>query len=111
MYKRQLEDYVDVNPAINRTQLNDSSVVSFVPMPAVSEKTNQVVYEQRNYKDVKTGFTPFQCGDLLWAKITPCMQNGKSFLADSMPTEYEMCIRDSSRKHRHDRQHRRAAPG
>ena len=83
-----LEDYVDVNPAINRTQLNDSSVVSFVPMPAVSEKTNQVVYEQRNYKDVKTGFTPFQRGDLLWAKITPCMQNGKSFLADSMPTEY-----------------------
>ena len=83
-----LEEFVDVNPTIKRTQLNDSSVVSFVPMPAVSEKTNQVVYEQRNYKDVKTGFTPFQRGDLLWAKITPCMQNGKSFLADSMPTEY-----------------------
>ena len=63
-----LEDYVDVNPAINRTQLNDSSVVSFVPMPAVSEKTNQVVYEQRNYKDVKTGFTRFNVGDLLWQK-------------------------------------------
>lgn len=83
-----LEDYVDINPTINRGLLNDSSVVSFVPMPAVSEKINQVVYEQRNYKDVKTGFTPFQRGDLLWAKITPCMQNGKSFLSDSMPTEY-----------------------
>ena len=83
-----LEDYVDINPTINRGLLNDSSVVSFVPMPAVSEKINQVVYEQRNYKDVNTGFTPFQRGDLLWAKITPCMQNGKSFLSDSMPTEY-----------------------
>ena len=87
-YSGALEDFVDVNPTINRTRLNDSSDVSFVPMPAVSERTNQVVYEQKEYKDVKTGFTPFQRGDLLWAKITPCMQNGKSFLADSMPTEY-----------------------
>lgn len=83
-----LEDFVDVNPTINRARLNDSSDVSFVPMPSVSEKTNQVIYEKRNYKDIKTGFTPFQRGDLLWAKITPCMQNGKSFLADCMPTEY-----------------------
>jgi len=83
-----LEDFVYVNPSINRTRLNESSDVSFVPMPAVSEKTNQVVYEQQQYKDVKTGFTPFQRGDLLWAKITPCMQNGKSFLSDRMPTEY-----------------------
>jgi len=87
-YSGVLEDFVDINPIINKTRLNDSSDVSFVPMPAVSEKTNQVVYEQKEYKDVKTGFTPFQRGDLLWAKITPCMQNGKSFLADSMPTEY-----------------------
>lgn len=55
---------------------------------ATSEKTNQVVYEQKQYKNVKTGFTPFQHGDLLWAKITPCMQNGKSFLSDTMPTEF-----------------------
>ena len=87
-YSGLLEDFVDVNPTINRTLLNDSSVVSFVPMPAVSEKTNQVVYEQKQYKDVKTGFTPFQRGDLLWAKITPCMQNGKSFLSDRMSTEF-----------------------
>ena len=56
-------------------------------MPNVTEKTNEVIYEQREYAKVKTGFTIFQKGDLLWAKITPCMQNGKSFLADTMPTE------------------------
>ena len=39
------------------------------------------------YENVKTGFTPFQKGDLLWAKITPCMQNGKAFLSDDMPTQ------------------------
>lgn len=87
-YSGVLEDYVDINPSIDRAQLSDSSIVSFVPMPSVTEKTNQVVYEQRRYENVKTGFTPFQRGDLLWAKITPCMQNGKSFLSDAMPTEY-----------------------
>lgn len=83
-----LEDYIDINPSIDRTQLRDSTAVSFVPMPAVTEKMNQVTYDQKQYADVKTGFTPFQRGDLLWAKITPCMQNGKSFLSDTMPTEY-----------------------
>lgn len=87
-YLGSLDNFVDINPNINRAQLNDSSLASFVPMPAVSEKTNHVVYEQKHYLDVKTGFTPFQRGDLLWAKITPCMQNGKSFLSDAMPTEY-----------------------
>lgn len=87
-YAGALENYLDVNPAIKKDGLSDSSLVSFVPMPAVTEKTNQVIYEQREYKDVKNGFTPFQRGDLLWAKITPCMQNGKSFLSDTMPTEF-----------------------
>ena len=26
----------------------------------------------------RKGYTPFISGDILWAKITPCMQNGKS---------------------------------
>ena len=87
-YAGALENYVDINPSIKKSELRDSDIVSFVPMPAVKEKTNQVVYEKKKYGEVKTGFTPFQRGDLLWAKITPCMQNGKSFLSDNMPTEY-----------------------
>ena len=53
----------------------------------MQEKTNIVSYEIKPYKEVKTGFTIFQKDDLLWAKITPCMQNGKSFIASSMPTQ------------------------
>ncbi len=86
-YVGTLDNYVYINPISNRKQLLDSDDVSFVPMPAVSEKTNQVIYEIKKYADVKTGFTIFQRNDLLWAKITPCMQNGKSFIADKMPTE------------------------
>lgn len=39
------------------------------------------------YEKVKKGFTVFERDDLIWAKITPCMQNGKSCIVDEMPTE------------------------
>lgn len=87
-YSGVLSDYVDINPQIDKSELTDNTPVSFVPMPNVEEKNNIVHYEQKNYNEVKTGFTPFMKGDLLWAKITPCMQNGKSFIADKMPTKY-----------------------
>ena len=86
-YAGHLEDFVEVNPKTSRKDLQTHTKVSFVPMPAVKEKTNEVVYELRDYEEVKTGFTIFQRNDLLWAKITPCMQNGKSFIASDMPTE------------------------
>lgn len=82
-----LEDFIDINPRTSRANLQDKTNVSFVPMTAVVEKTNEVVYEIKTYSEVKTGFTIFQKGDLLWAKITPCMQNGKSFVASDMPTD------------------------
>lgn len=82
-----LEDFVEINPKTSRAGLQDKSDVSFVPMTAVTEKTNQVVYELKPYSEVKTGFTIFKKNDLLWAKITPWMQNGKSFVASDMPTD------------------------
>ena len=82
-----LEDFVEINPKTSRAGLQDKSDVSFVPMTAVTEKANQVVYELKPYSEGKTGFTIFKKNDLLWAKITPCMQNGKSFVASDMPTD------------------------
>jgi type I restriction enzyme S subunit len=86
-YAGHLEEFVDVNPQTSKSSLTDESIVTFVPMSAVSEKLNHAEYETRTYGEVKTGFTVFQRNDLLWAKITPCMQNGKSFLANDIPTE------------------------
>ena len=86
-YVGNLEDFVEINPSTSRVGLGSETPVSFVPMTAVEEKTNMVTYTIRPYEEVKTGFTVFQRDDLLWAKITPCMQNGKSFIATNMPTE------------------------
>ena len=34
------------------------------------------------------GYTKFQNGDLIWARITPCMQNGKSAIVDELINGY-----------------------
>jgi len=38
-------------------------------------------YEVRLIRDVKKGYTYFRNGDILFAKITPCMENGKCAIA------------------------------
>ena len=55
--------------------------VSFVPMPAVSENGSIDISEVRSYDEVKIGFTYFAENDVLFAKITPCMENGKGAVA------------------------------
>jgi len=56
--------------------------VSFVPMPAVDEHTGAIEEPQtRTLEEVWKGYTHFQNGDVIFAKITPCMENGKAAVA------------------------------
>lgn len=82
-----MKDYLFINPRTDCSDLSDDSITSFVPMTNVQEKNNCVQYDFVKYKSVKKGFTVFQKDDLIWAKITPCMQNGKSCVVSEMPTE------------------------
>lgn len=75
--------------AINPKKAQDKRLtnglrVSFVPMSAVSEDGEIDVSETKIYNDVKTGFTYFAENDVLFAKITPCMENGKGAIAQEL---------------------------
>lgn len=62
--------------------LSDNYEVAFVPMPAVNQYTGLIDGIQvRQFGEVKKGFTYFADGDVIFAKITPCMQNGKAAIA------------------------------
>ena len=61
--------------------ISDDTMVSFVPMPAISEKGQMDCSDVKPYGDVKKGFTYFAENDVLFAKITPCMENGKGAVA------------------------------
>lgn len=52
--------------------------VHFVPMSAVTEEFGGISVEARRpLGEVQKGYTAFLGGDVLFAKITPCMENGK----------------------------------
>ena len=71
-----------INPKKGQDPRLSSGVeVSFVPMPAVTERGEIDATAVKEYDEVKTGFTYFAENDVLFAKITPCMENGKGAVA------------------------------
>ena len=78
----KLADICEINPRAEL--LDDNTLVSFVAMPNVSEDGKINVDTHRTYGEVKKGFTYFKEGDVLFAKITPCMENGKGALATGL---------------------------
>jgi type I restriction enzyme S subunit len=78
--KAIIEDLVILNPK-HRNILPETEV-SFVAMAAVSEATGEIENSQsRRFSEVSKGYTHFQTGDVIFAKITPCMENGKIAVA------------------------------
>lgn len=71
-----------INPKKSQdSRLRSGVGVSFVPMPAVTERGEIDATAVKEYDEVKTGFTYFAENDVLFAKITPCMENGKGAIA------------------------------
>ena len=83
---KTLGDYVEINPKMEVSELGDDDFVGFIPMAAVADgATGEYAVASRPLNEVRKGYTPFRNGDVLWAKITPCMQNGKSCIVDDLP--------------------------
>lgn len=81
-----LPEVSEINPSRKGlAALPDDSPVTFVPMAAVDGETGTIrTPEVRLFGEVKRGYTLFQLGDVIWAKITPCMQNGKSAVVNHL---------------------------
>ncbi|MGI2000900.1 restriction endonuclease subunit S [Shewanella frigidimarina] len=76
-------DICELNPKASKH--SDDTEVSFVPMPSVSVSSHLLdASDIRLYSDVKKGFTSFFENDVLFAKITPCMENGKAAIATGL---------------------------
>lgn len=77
-----LAEIADVNPA--RTRLEPGTPITFVPMAAVDAYTGSVKAdaERRKVGEIASGYRQFRRGDILFARITPCMQNGKCAVFD-----------------------------
>ncbi|MCI9405410.1 MAG: hypothetical protein HFK04_00625 [Oscillospiraceae bacterium] len=77
-----LEHYCEINP--KTAYPLGIEQVSFVPMESVSDVYGEIVKNRVGETANSKGFTRFMEKDILWAKITPCMQNGKCAIANHL---------------------------
>ena len=76
---------MSVNPAAVRLRdLDEADEVSFVPMEAVGENGGLTLERTKPLDEVGSGYTEFEDGDVVIAKITPCFENGKSAIASGL---------------------------
>ena len=78
---KKLGDICKVAPSKNRAKVKDIDPlleVSFMPMEDLTIG-NKYAYPSKRllYKDIASGYTYFEEGDILIAKVTPCFENGK----------------------------------
>lgn len=75
---QKLSEVALVNPRRPAIVRNNEVLTSFVPMENVDEVLGAVSrLNSKPYSTVKKGYTYFEDSDVIFAKITPCMQNGK----------------------------------
>ena len=81
----KLEEISRINPKFNGEEYKNNIDVTFLPIRCVSELSGNIDLSlTKKLSKVKKGYTHFQNGDLLFAKITPCMENGKVAIAHSL---------------------------
>ena len=74
-----------INP---KNHEDDSTEAGFVPMANISDGfEDKYSYEVKPWKSIKSGFTHFRNRDIAVAKISPCLENRKSFVARGLPQE------------------------
>lgn len=84
--KQRLGDICEINPKKGDIKdFADDLEISFIPMSEVDEIRGVIRNHQiRKLKEVKKGYTYFKENDVLLAKITPCMENGKAAIARNL---------------------------
>jgi type I restriction enzyme S subunit len=80
----QLGEVCEINPATDFDFAPDDAC-SFVPMEAVGDVDARIERPRtRPFREVAKGYTPFAENDVIVAKITPCMENGKCAVARNL---------------------------
>ncbi|MDC4496258.1 restriction endonuclease subunit S [Acinetobacter baumannii] len=79
----QFKDIVCVNPKVIA---NDEDLSGFIPMShAPVNFFDSFKYDERIWGEIKKKYTNFADGDVIFAKVTPCFENGKAALLEGLP--------------------------
>lgn len=81
--KACIGDLADLNP---KQAFDDETVAGFVPMShAPTTFRDKLRFDERPWGEIKKAYTNFKDGDVIFAKVTPCFENGKAAFVDGLP--------------------------
>ncbi|NRH21309.1 hypothetical protein HOO68_04665 [Candidatus Gracilibacteria bacterium] len=78
---RKLKELLEINPLTN---FKKNLSISFIPMKYISDEYGEIMHQDIISGTESNGYTKFKEGDLIWSRITPCMQNGKSAIVKNL---------------------------
>lgn len=81
----RLGDVASISRRCKKPEVKPNQLIPFVPMALLPEDNLYISHwEMRHPNEIRSGVF-FQKGDLLLAKITPCLENGKQGIAKDLP--------------------------
>ncbi|WP_020007164.1 restriction endonuclease subunit S [Salinicoccus albus] len=83
---KQFSECINVNPTY---RLKKGENVPFVEMAAVQENRKEISYFSERVVGISGG-SRFSIGDTLFARITPCTENGKIAFVEEMTSQFGM---------------------
>ncbi len=88
--EKELEKVSFINPVKSEIkEISDNTQVSFIPMASVSDISQSIEAQQtKTLGEVRKGYTYFKRGDVILAKVTPCMENGKIAYTENLDYTY-----------------------
>lgn len=85
----RLRYVVTLNPAVPGHVRNEmDQEVTFLPMEAINVHGGFIDSRTRPVKDVLTGYSYFENGDVAYAKVTPCFENGKITVLENLGANF-----------------------
>jgi len=84
----RIRNVTQLSPGYSGNPPESEELCSVVPMEKVSDDGQLDTSSQSTIEDVQAGLTSFEQGDVLFAKITPCMENGKGAYVRQLPTKF-----------------------
>jgi restriction endonuclease S subunit len=86
--RHRIKDVTELSPTYSANKPDSEMLCTVIPMECVSEKGIVDTSNVDKYVNVSKGLTFFEKGDVIFAKITPCMENGKGAYIENLPTKY-----------------------
>lgn len=86
--RTRVRNVAKLSPGYSGPAPSADEACTVVPMELLSEDGALETTNVQPFEEIASGLTLFEKGDVLFAKITPCMENGKGALVPELPTRY-----------------------